>query len=216
MATLRLKPGESSTQMIDLGAWYDFSEAATYTVQVRRVEHGGAVATSNPITITVLPPENASSAVTQTAASEPPFSLTLWVSPRAVSFPAGSVSVDVITKDTSDHKIFLRTESPSREQAGPIYKFDVQDTSGAAAPQTDLGSSSGIHGATPPTPALATPRGPGEALRLLPGEDWRDSVRLGKLYRFHGPGQYTIQARRWDDETQTWVKSNTVTLTVTP
>ena len=53
-------------------------------------------------------------------------------------------------------------------------------------------------------------------MRLLPGESWRDLILMKNLYDLSQPGQYTIQVRRWDDETKTWVKSNTLTVTVTP
>jgi hypothetical protein len=41
-------------------------------------------------------------------------------------------------------------------------------------------------------------------------------ISVSDLYDLSKPGQYTIQVRRWDDETKTWVKSNTLTVTVTP
>jgi hypothetical protein len=37
---------------------------------------------------------------------------------------------------------------------------------------------------------------------------------LNTVYTLNKPGQDTIQARRWDDETKTWVESNTVTVTL--
>jgi hypothetical protein len=41
-------------------------------------------------------------------------------------------------------------------------------------------------------------------------------IALNDFYDLSAPGQYTIQVRRWDDETKTWVKSNTLTVTVSP
>ena len=40
---------------------------------------------------------------------------------------------------------------------------------------------------------------------LKPGQDWRNTLRVSNLYDLSTPGQYTIQVRRWDDETKTWV-----------
>ena len=56
----------------------------------------------------------------------------------------------------------------------------------------------------------------GLLVSLKPGEDWRNTLRVSDLYDLSKPGQYTIQVRRWDYETRTWVKSNTVMVTVTP
>jgi hypothetical protein len=52
------------------------------------------------------------------------------------------------------------------------------------------------------------------SLSLKPGEDWVDSIMLNKVYTLNKSGQYTIQVRRWDDETKAWVKSNIVTVTL--
>ena len=48
------------------------------------------------------------------------------------------------------------------------------------------------------------------------GEERTQVVSVSDLYDLSKPGQYTIQVRRWDDDTKTWVKSNTITVTVTP
>jgi hypothetical protein len=49
-----------------------------------------------------------------------------------------------------------------------------------------------------------------------PAEERTQIIVVNDLYDLRQPGQYTIQVRRWDDETKTWVKSNTITVTVTP
>jgi hypothetical protein len=214
MAVLRLKRGAASTDVIDMGTWYDFTQPGSYTIRVRRFAmFDRAVAESNAITVTVVPPVTLQSAP---SGAHPPFSLTLWISPRAKSFPLGNVWFDVITQNTSDHKILLRTQRVDKEQAGVVYKVDVESGNGGVPPLTESGRASDIRGDAPPPPASATPREAGESLRLLPGEKWRDSIRVDNLYQIREPGQYTIQVRRWDDETKTWVKSNPLVVTVTP
>lgn len=47
-----------------------------------------------------------------------------------------------------------------------------------------------------------------------PGESLKEEVTLNKLYDLSLPGQYTIQARRLDHPSKTYVKSNTIKLTV--
>ena len=63
---------------------------------------------------------------------------------------------------------------------------------------------------------MASARAAGTLVSLKPSQDWRNTLRVSDLYDLSKPGQYTIQVRRWDDETKTWVKSNTITVTVTP
>jgi hypothetical protein len=175
--------------------------------------------TSNPITITVVPaatPQTTASSE-QAPATQPPFSLTLWTSPRALTFTAQGLAFDVITKNVSDHKVFLRTEAPEKRQAGSIYKVDVKDSNGVSPPQKELGGPLKIDDQSPVASAVtSTPRQAGESLCLHPAEDWRDTIQLKDFYDINRPGPYTIQVRRWDDETKTWVKSNTITVTVTP
>jgi hypothetical protein len=216
----RIKPGGVSTDVIDLGRLYDLSHPGTYTIQVQRsATISPVVVKSNSVTITVIPvdtPQTSPSSA-QAPASQPPFSLSLWTSPRALTFPLQGVWFDVITKNVSDHKVFLRTETPEKQQAGSVYKVDVKDSNGASPTKKESGRLSKIDDNAPLSSALtSTPRQAGESLCLHPGEDWRDTIQLKDFYDINTAGQYTIQVRRWDDETKTWVKSNPLTVTVTP
>jgi len=218
MGFLSVKPGGLLSDTIDIGTWYEFTEPGTYTVSVRRrAWRAQEDVTSNAITITIVPAQGHSQAAVpeELVGSQPPFSLELWVSPRVVTFPAGGVAFEVVTENTSKHKIFLATELPAKEQSGSVYKVDVHDSAGATPPASEFGRLTDISGDAPPAPRTG-PRQAGECLRLLPGEKWYDTIHLGAVYNLTKPGQYTVQARRWDDETKTWVKSNTITVTVAP
>ena len=50
---------------------------------------------------------------------------------------------------------------------------------------------------------------------LTAGEGLRITFKVA-LYDMSRPGDYTIQVSHFDDETKTWVKSNKITVTVTP
>lgn len=51
---------------------------------------------------------------------------------------------------------------------------------------------------------------------LAPGETQKDEIPVSKLYDLSKPGRYTIQIQRTDPETKLVVKSNSITVTVTP
>ena len=100
---------------------------------------------------------------------------------------------------------------------GSVFRIDVLDDQGNLAADTQLGQSTNHLAEAPPDPSsMAAARAAGTLVSLDPGQDWRNTIRVSDLYDLSKPGQYTIQVRRWDDETKTWVKSNAVTVTVTP
>jgi hypothetical protein len=53
-------------------------------------------------------------------------------------------------------------------------------------------------------------------LDLKPGQTLKEACPVDKRYDLTQPGEYSVQASRYDYETKTWVKSNTITLTVEP
>jgi hypothetical protein len=211
-----LKPGEVQTNVIDVDKWYDLSRPGIYTVQVIRATKAGEVwQRSNAITIQVVPAEASRTA----PAPGPPFSLIVRTYGKysTVTSREPGFGLLVDTKNTSAHRITLATQKPDQEQVGPVYKIDVLDSAGASAPEKDAGRLAKIRDQSPPFAGQeAAQRHGEEALSLKPGEEWWDAISVSQFYDLSKPGQYTIQLRRWDDETKTWVKSNTITLTVTP
>jgi hypothetical protein len=209
-----LKPGEVKTYVIDVDGWYDFSQPGMYTIQVvRTTEKGETWLKSNSITVEVGPSAATQPrpSTTETPASQPPFSLTI----KMDSNPGYPVGLTIKTINTSGHRILLRTEKASKEHAGSIYKIDLSDSTGTSPPETEYGrlTRNREHTALFPL-ASSTPRGGGVSLSLKPGEGWADSIMLNTVYTLNQSGLYTIQVRRWDDETQTWVKSNIITVTI--
>jgi hypothetical protein len=209
-----LAPGEAKASVIDVDAWYDFSQPGTYTIEVVQTSLSGQLwLKSNPITVNVISARAAQPAppTAQTPASRPPFSLTIEMD----SHPRFPVGLTVKTKNTSGHRLLLRTEKASNEQAGSVYKVDARDANGAPPPDSEFAVlTKNRDESSPPLLPLTAPRGGGVSLSLKPGEDWVDSIMLNKVYTLNKSGQYTIQVRRWDDETKAWVKSNIVTVTL--
>jgi hypothetical protein len=216
-----LKPGESVTDVVDVGTLYDLSTPGVYTIRAGRTD--GQIKTfvqSSPITIKVVPAESAQP-IPSTAgapALQPSFAPTIQLEGNATSSSQDPrFGFAIITKNISDHRVVIRAEKGGKEQAGSVYKVDVHDRNRTSPPEKEFGRLAKIRDDSPPAAVSAsTPRQAGEALSLKPGEEWWDSIMLHGFYDLHKPGQYTIQVRRWDDETKTWVKSNVLTVTVTP
>lgn len=209
-----LQPGETLTDIIDVSRLYDFSQPGRYTIQVLRYDANNIIVNSNPLTITVTPRQNPSS--TQSAsAGQLPFSLNI-VSTKDSVKQGSPVGLKITTTNITDHNIVLWTERVQEEQAGTAYQVEVRDNKGSSRPETDFGRRMRSR--------TDIPRGAGsgrqwqtsgERLVLKPGESWTDTITADHLYQLRDPGEYTIYVQRFDPATQTMVKSNIITVTIT-
>jgi hypothetical protein len=210
------KAGASLTDKVDVSRLYNLDAPGTYTI-VLSLTALPAVK-SNPVTVTVVPaPAPPSAPATGQAPASAPFSLDIG---RSYTVRAGlGADVLVVTKNVSAHSIVLRRQAHERDTGmlGSLFRVDVQDSQGNPPPDAELGQSANHLAEAPPDPAsMALARAAGTVVSLRPGQDWRNTIRVSDLYDLSKPGQYTIQVRRWDDETKTWVRSNTITATVEP
>jgi len=215
-------PGKIFDMGIDLKRLYKITEPGTYTFQVSRYDVSKTLVKSNTITITVTGPSQApppQAAVPLPVAAGTPYVLAIntampgnipikvgasyaypVIGPQD-TFKAGSeIALDISVTNTSGHQIEYDPGITS-------LVFDVKDAEGKPVPLTpggqDLRKQYGIgHGQVIPVPQDKT---------ASAGE-----VIISGLYDLSQPGVYTIQVSRFDSETKTWVKSNTITLTVTP
>ncbi len=191
-----MHPGETTSGISgDLTKQYDLSTPGTYTIQARRRDsYSESVVESNVLTVTVIAPSQ--------APERPTTSFTLAIRTDEDTVKAGNkIPVNIEVTNTSDHLIVY---TPS------ITTLDIQvhDAQGKMAPLTEAGrelrreyGSIGIN----------------SHFSLSPGDSWpAGGVGVGVLYDLSRPGDYTIQISQFDDETKTWVKSNTITVTVTP
>jgi hypothetical protein len=130
--------------------------------------------------------------------------------------PDLSVGLKITTTNITDHNIVLWTERVQEEQAGTAYQVEVRDNKGSSRPETDFGRRMRSR--------TDIPRGAGsgrqwqtsgERLVLKPGESWTDTITADHLYQLRDPGEYTIYVQRFDPATQTMVKSNIITVTIT-
>ncbi len=219
---LALKPGETSSDQIDLTKLYDFSQPGRYHVQVERAgEDNKTWIKSNTITVTVEPSGRNQPIQLDAPGSAllPTFSISIRTATgnAAIVKVGSAVALNVVTTNTTGHNIVLWAEKADREQAGVTYRVDVSDINGKPLPDTPLGrqvkNRTDIPNENHPT-AFAGPTG--EKLVLQPGESWPDTIILNSLYDFKQPGIYTIQVERFDSVSGTMVTSNAVAVTIAP
>lgn len=208
-----LDPGAVFTQTCDLDALYDLSQPGAYTIQATLLAGESSVpAQSNIVTLTVTP--NSSKPVVSPAA--PQFSLTII--PREPTMSLDSpIPLEIMTKNVSDQRLYLWAEESHHQQAGVTYQISVVDENATAPHDTAFGKAAKARTDIPSAskaPSLSS--GSGETLVLRPGESWIDTINIKTLYEIKKPGDYTIQVERFDPATNTMVKSNTITVSVTP
>jgi hypothetical protein len=189
-----MRPGEARKGTPeDLSKEYDLSKPGRYTIQARRTDtYSECVVESNVLTITLVP-----------APERPKTSFTLTISTDEDTARAGD-KIPLLTDvtNTSDHEIVYDTA---------MSKLDIQvrDAQGSLAALTEGGRE------------FRRQFGTGGSLynlqHIKPGATVHTRVPgVQELYDMRRPGDYTIQVSQFDGETKTWVKSNTITVTVTP
>jgi hypothetical protein len=144
----------------------------------------------------------------------PSFSVTISVAQDVVA-RGSEVKVTIILRNTSNHDIAI-PRSPADDQGESHNKITVRDEEGnlvadkatiARRTDKDKGTYSGVKNLTMETIIIFT---------VKPGDSLKDGIVLSNVYDSLSPGKYSLQVEHIDDRTKTVVKSNTITLTVTP
>ncbi len=147
----------------------------------------------------------------QVLASQPPadFSLTLSVSQPTVK-AGGPIVVQVTVRNISDHLIGVEEDRTSTQENN--YRVTVLGKEGNEAATT------AFHRMLRGKPSHGDPEIVINTSELLvpldPGKTLIDPIDLARMYSL-GPGTYTVRVERTFDN-QAPVRSNTVTITVTP
>lgn len=121
----------------------------------------------------------------------------------------------------SGHQIELRitltilrpTAFPTQAGAEREYYVDVRGSSGEEPPITKYLDTIRGHGKRPKPFMIPPP--PTVAVLVQAGNTTTEKLDLSQLYDLRKPGTYTPWVSRLDYDSKTWVKSNTVTITVT-
>jgi hypothetical protein len=146
----------------------------------------------------------------------PSFSLAIKAEADSVK-AVSPVTIDVKLKNVSDHDTSLGMfyAGPNIELSGKIQiaqgDTKVLETAWGRrimghATKDDLDSD--------PSSAIVT--GKDVNIALKPGGIYAYSLAISRIYDLSQPGKYTVQLQRLDDENETLVVSNKITVTVTP
>jgi hypothetical protein len=157
----------------------------------------------------------------------PAFSLSLVAAQTAAK--AGSpIALAVTLTNVSDHGLRGHFErvGESVMRAHRLEDYDalmrnvdikVFDSDGKQVPETEYGAA--VHGRPPinPSPGPSSGRFTSAPVPFLigPGKSLHENADLNKEFELTKPGKYTVQAQRYDNESNTLVTSNVITLTIT-
>jgi hypothetical protein len=149
-----------------------------------------------------------------------PFSLALKPEQNIFSLDE-PVKLSVTLTNTSDHAITVWVENPSAQaggvisgQGGFVYKFHVLDEKGRVPGDTRFGKA--LRGLS--DPAYLTDETPikrsGGWTTLQPGKTLTNTLTVSTVFDFKEPGKYRIDVERFDDESKSFVRSNSTTVTI--
>jgi hypothetical protein len=152
--------------------------------------------------------------VTQSAdtrASKPP-AISVKISAASDIFKVGSeLRIKILITNRTDHEMLLGRPAGKPGQAEFLNLIDVRDEKGNAVAKTEYyrqisGEEVAIGGISVSV----------SSTHVRPGESVEEEAILNKLYNLDKAGKYTIQTQRDDPDSKALVKSNTITVTVTP
>jgi len=149
----------------------------------------------------------AASCLSQTSASQP---FTIAIAAVQRDFKVGvEIRVRITLTNTSGRELLVgRAKGDARaEEAG--YRIEVVNERGKNPPETKYqrvvkGEADDI--------LVSSPVG----FTVQPGKTFEDAMIANKFYDLSQPGKYKIQVQRTEPATGILVKSNTITVTVTP
>jgi hypothetical protein len=162
-------------------------------------------------TLASLTFESSAAQITQPSPAEPKISITIKTAQSAVKV-GSDVDVEVEMKNISTADV------GAGGAMGPpglttLFRWEIRDNDGKAVQMTEYGIKANHLEPPPPGPPhIWAGSFFGEA--LSPGKTLVQKLALSKEYNLSKPGKYTIQALRFDGTID--VKSNTISLTVTP
>jgi hypothetical protein len=132
-------------------------------------------------------------------------SFSLTISTPSDSVKTGDqVRLDITITNTSDQDIQVVITHPEI-----FYDIDVHHN-GDSARETDYGHRVHNRHTIPFGTVSPVVSGP-----LKPGDKVQEHYVLNDLYDFSDVGKYTVQVQQKDPKTKTFIKSNTITVTVT-
>jgi hypothetical protein len=147
------------------------------------------------------------------AGDNPPFSVS--IRPRQDAVMAGhEVYLDIVLTNTSGKTVTIKLW-PSEY----VFVLDVREPDGQPATMTDNGrniTKNAVEEMKPAPPGAPDTRGY-LSVTLLPGQAYKDGIKVDDIYSMWTQGIYSLKVRRLipDDLGKGEVESNTVNVTIT-
>ena len=220
-------PGTTHFELV-VNKYFDLSKPGMYTIQVSESFHGFVV-NSNTVTVSVV-----SAQMVEASSGKPRLSVALRMVENT-SKAGSKVIVDVLLTNISSGKVLL--PAGGGEDILPWYTIQVRRKDGAPVPESQLVQAQKRGSAKPLPPGMFKVDNYSRIMgELQPGQTAKERVVLNDLYDLSQPGDYVVQAERIEpangailkstghattsvtDKSNpgTVVKSNSITLTVTP
>jgi hypothetical protein len=135
------------------------------------------------------------------------FGISITISQNTIRTGA-NLQLQIKVKNISDHDLSLFVPF---DETGIAQMFDVnvRDSAGASVPETAVGMH--VHGKTAEPPLISGP-----VKTISPGKEIDRNTDLTRIFDLAKPGTYTVQVTRMDFDQKVLVKSNIITITVTP
>jgi hypothetical protein len=153
---------------------------------------------------------NSAAQVAQPAPAEPRISITIKIPQTAVKI-GSDVVVEAEMKNISAEDVgFVPTSTMSSSTTS--FRWDIRDSVGKPVQMTEYGLKANHLDSPGGVPRIFA--GSSFSDRLAPGESVRQKLALSKEYNLSKPGNYTIEAL--GNDAGALVKSNTITLAITP
>ncbi|HET6143080.1 MAG TPA: hypothetical protein VFE02_06195 [Candidatus Acidoferrales bacterium] len=149
------------------------------------------------------------------AAQSPPSpSFSIAISAVQNTAKAGSeIKITALLKNVSEHDLGI-ARTTGGHRADSFYTLEVRDQSGNLTPKTVLRREIEEHGTA--NGEIVLLGGSVFTHTLKPNKILEGGIVVTNSHDLSKPGRYTIQCQRFDEETKTIVKSNKLTMTVTP
>jgi hypothetical protein len=161
--------------------------------------------------VTTLAPLNASAS--QAAQTKPP-QFSVAISPVPAIVRAGSeIRVKIVMTNTTDHEINI-VRSPGEDNGENWNDIEGFDETGKAASETEYYRA--FKGKGLYKGHIVLRMGSNILFPVKPGEALKDGIIVGNLFDLSKPGKYTVHVQRPDRISGNIIKSNTITITVTP
>lgn len=124
---------------------------------------------------------------------------------------AAKIRVDILLKNTSDKEMTVWRDADNEVGESAGYDIQVFYEKSGVAPETKYHRV--LRNEESPTVPLLTSA---IARIVAPGETAKDAMIVNKFYDMRKPGKYRILVQLADPATKIIVKSNVITITVTP